>query len=281
MAQLGSTSQSLQENINLLSNDKWIHANTKAVILEFIIFNTQVNLTSIVQMSLEMLPTSVADVNTQILTVVDMNVYGIMWWIQVLMKGLFCLIAAIKVGLGTASILEHGREYFSTFPHQLTLLDDILSGAGTAFLALEFLTLDASSISSSYVELNQTYFWQSLTSFILAGVVFISSVNVLLFLRVFKTFEIPINIFQRVWYETCSTSPMYVAAIMTFAYPGWLLFCAATSYFHTIWKAVQSLNNLLLGGLYWDTTDPAMPYFIMCYLVVFNFVKLFAFSTLR
>ena len=227
-----------------------------------------------------MLPTSVADADVQIMTLLDMKVFGYMWWLHILLTGLFCLIAAVKVGFGTASILEHGREYFSTFPHLLSLLDIILSLSGAALVALEFLSVEMGSesiIKSSYLELTQMYYWQSLTSSILACVVFLSSLNVLLFLRVLEVFEIPINILQRVWYETCSASPMYAFAIMTFAYPGWFLFSAVTGYFHTIWKSIQSLHNLLLGGLYWDTTEPAMPYYIMCFLVFVNFIILFAF----
>ncbi|XP_072020449.1 polycystin-1-like protein 2 [Amphiura filiformis] len=279
-AHLGHISTAIQDNIDILKNAKWIDGNTRIVFLEFIIYNTQVNFTTMVQLVLEMLPTGVSDSNAVIMTTNDLQTYGYMWWVDMSSKGLFCMIAVVKICLATASILEHGREYLRTFPPLLSLLDVILSISGAAFLSLE-LSAEVNKLPSSYLELTQLYNQQLLVSSVLACTAFLASLNALLFLRVLQAFETPINILQKVWSETCSTSPMYAFAILTFAYPGWLLFSAVTKYFHTFWTSIQSLHNLLMGGIYWDIDhNPAMPYYIMVFLVVVNFVILLAFCTI-
>lgn len=281
--QLGMRSHDIQTNINKLHKEDWIDGYTRSVVLEFLIVNTQVNLTTMVQVILEMIPTGVADSTVNVMTISDMGVFGYYWWwwwVVTSMQVSFGLIMLVKLVGGVNSILEHGREYLTSFTHLVSFIDMLLSVASAGFLGLEYMTQRENYFLMSFSDHQQIYWQQTMTSSLLACLAFISSWRVMLFLRVFKVFEARLYILRHVFHETYRATPMFVVAILALAYPGWLLFGGVTEYFHTMWTTIRSLHNLLLGGLYWDAiTEPAMPYYIMCFQVVVHFIVFLAVCT--
>ena len=254
MADLGYTKASALRVIENLKNNSWIDERTRAVLIEFMIFDSSTNLFSAVSYIYEALPLGGASTFKRINT---MSLYGakstgtrsisaVCELVVLLMVFYFIIAEAVKIWKEKCSYFKSAWAYVE--------MAQILSATATVVLSIfrrYHTTKLVSRIHANPFETSSFHYavlWSDLENALMAVLVFILTVKVLKVLKFNEHISSLAASMARCRTKIVSYSAVFMVAFLAFMQISLLVFGSTTKAYSSVSEVFRTQFGMFIGG---------------------------------
>ncbi|XP_019624434.1 PREDICTED: polycystic kidney disease protein 1-like 2 [Branchiostoma belcheri] len=270
------------ELIDELQEKNWIDDNTRAVFIEFIVYNANANLFAVFNLLAEFTNLGRVFPQSEIM-VVRLYPYTTAWGFVLLgCHGLFLLVSLYLAYKEVRRILTLGKEYFKMFWRVVELVLSLLAMAEigvhlyTAYLILGFNTSKKENISGDerYNKYKQAASWEKINTYILGWLVCVACLKMLYLCRFNKTIQRGPKVARKSLAKLLSFLIIFVTFFMAFSLFAYLVLGTKLTKYGSFVRTMQTLFGVMLGDMDYPTLKSAHD--VLGPLMLFGFVTLFA-----
>ncbi|XP_071788105.1 polycystin-1-like isoform X2 [Asterias amurensis] len=261
------------EMFQSLETSQWIDEYTRAVFVEFLLLNVQLNLTSVVRLVSEVLPTGYQE---PVVCVGLVNVGESSYWLGMMYLGCLGLLGvSVYAMIFTEAhcMLRWGRTYYTSMRHLVGFLNFIVALLTVALMGYQLMTTSQGMVSSpsfgAFITVQSMQYYVTTLSGVL---VFTTMIKVLFQLECHQRISLLLYSCETSFQQVLKSVVMFVAMLMTFVFTGWTLYSGHLRDFHSLPRSAVTLFNIFIGGLTVETNQQrTFPVFIMVFLTFFGF----------
>ena len=251
-ANFGYEEETAQTIMELLQSENWVDRQTRAVIVEFTLFNPTINTLAVCSLFFELLQTGQATAYKHIDTISLHNTESILQVFQGLCLIIFTAMVLFKIVETISTLIRQGRRYLCSFWFCLDLghLTSSISLLVSSFIKSYHTTESAQNLQRNiYVPVNfQTVVvWADVENCILATLTFLTTIKILQ-LTYFNMYTRVFSHALRIWMRDLF-SFLFVLSILFFAFllTGILLFGSRIGRYSSFWPAFSFQLEIVLG----------------------------------
>ncbi|XP_025098097.1 polycystic kidney disease 2-like 2 protein [Pomacea canaliculata] len=237
--------QELEEKI-------WLDEQTRAVFVEFSLYNPDSNLFSYLRLSAEFPETGDIYLGREIQTFriyEHLQVIGFYMYICKIIAAIGVIIFTIKIAL---KIKQQKLGFFHDFWQVLDLGIVMICYVTMAFYAIKMMKVNESMAvwrdnPKQYVDFYQTVFWDNMYGYSLAAVVFITTIRLLRILGYNRRLTMIAAVLANSGRDLFGFSLVFAIIFVAYLSAGYLVFASTLSEFRSPWESAFALYQLLLG----------------------------------
>ncbi|XP_019624437.1 PREDICTED: polycystic kidney disease 2-like 1 protein, partial [Branchiostoma belcheri] len=265
LVELSNSSSADMELIDELQEMDWIDDNTRAVFIEFIVYNANANLFAVFNLLAEFTNLGRAFPQGEIM-VVRLYPYTTAWGFVLLgCHGLFLLVSLYLAFVEVRRILSLGTEYFKMFWRVVELVLSLLALAEigvhlyTAYLILGFNTSqkDSNSGDERYNKYKQAASWEKINTYILGWLVCVACLKMLYLCRFNKTIQRGPKVVRRAQGKLLSFLVIFVTVFMAYSQFSYLVLGTKLTKYGSFVRTMQTLFGVMLGDMDYPTVKSA------------------------
>ena len=272
----------LQGNVTLLQLNNWIDRQTRAVIVEFSIFNPNINLVGVAEIIVEFLPTGSILTSSRfdpINLFTNLSLFQIICHITYMFFIIYFSIQEIR------QFLNQGKTYLFKF---WTLVEWSIIGFSWSAFALFFYRINASyevgkffnqTSGFGYFKLQEIAFWNLALNYSLS---FCMALGTLIFLKIFsfnKEISYLASTLSHCLRELISFGFMFLLVWIAFVQLFYLFFQHIIFGFSTIMRAMTTCFQIMLGKFQVQMLLEANPVFGPIFYFFYNSFTIFILLT--
>ncbi|XP_066278697.1 polycystin-2-like protein 2 [Branchiostoma lanceolatum] len=260
MVQLSNSSAADLAMIDGLQKMNWIDDNTRALFIEFIVYNANANLFAVFNLLAEFTNLGKAYPQCEIM-VVRLYPYTTAWGFVLLgCHGVFFLITLYLTFREVRRILTLGREYFKMFWRVVELILSLLALAEigvhlySAYLILGFNTSQNNDGGDQrYNKYKQAASWEKINTYLLGWLVCVACLKLLYLCRFNKNIQRGPKVARKAMAPLVNFMIVFFIFFMAFSMFGYLVLGAKLSTYGTFIRTMQTLFSVMLGNMDYDT----------------------------
>ncbi|CAH1259009.1 PKDREJ [Branchiostoma lanceolatum] len=260
MVQLSNSSAADLAMIDGLQKMNWIDDNTRALFIEFIVYNANANLFAVFNLLAEFTNLGKSYPQCEIM-VVRLYPYTTPWGFVLLgCHGVFFLITLYLTFREVRRILTLGREYFKMFWRVVELVLSMLALAEigvhlyTAYLILGFNTSQKNGDGDQrYNKYKQAASWEKINTYLLGWLVCVACLKLLYLCRFNKNIQRGPKVARKAMAPLVNFMIVFFIFFMAFSMFGYLVLGAKLSTYGTYIRTMQTLFSVMLGDMDYDT----------------------------
>ncbi|XP_078670967.1 uncharacterized protein LOC144911067 isoform X2 [Branchiostoma floridae x Branchiostoma belcheri] len=265
LVELSNSSSADMGLIDELQEMDWIDDNTRAVFIEFIVYNANANLFAVFNLLAEFTNLGRAFPQGEIM-VVRLYPYTTAWGFVLLgCHGLFLLVSLYLAFGEVRRILTLGTEYFKMFWRVVELVLSLLALAEigvhlyTAYLILGFNTSqkDSNSGDERYNKYKQAASWEKINTYILGWLVCVACLKMLYLCRFNKTVQRGPKVVRRAQGKLLSFLIVFVTVFMAYSLFAYLVLGTKLTKYGSFVRTMQTLFGVMLGDMDYPTVKSA------------------------
>jgi len=279
--ELGHTREIAQQTINDLMNYEWLTPETRAVVVEFVIYNSNVNLFAVSSMTFEFLPTGTI-LPTYKMNLIRFDRYIGSFMITVMVSELLTFVYVIWFiykEVKTFKAIGY-KKYFKSFWNVMEFIVLLLLLITIAMFFARFaLTKSTANNFSenpdSFVSFQFATTWDEIYGYLLSFIIFIATVKVLKLLRFNKKMASLGMTMAYIVKPLLSFSVAWGIVFIAFAQMAYLVFARLLQSFSTFIAASNTLFTLMLNKFDYKELEEADAIFAPIIFVSFTFIVTF------
>ncbi|XP_071829952.1 polycystin-2-like protein 1 isoform X3 [Apostichopus japonicus] len=280
---LGKRKQDSLKQILELKENLWIDRGTRAIFVDFTVYNANINLFCIVRLVVEFPPTGGAIPTSTFRTVKLLRYVTAMDYFIMACEGIFVLFILYY---SVEEFLEIKRHKFSYFKSTWNCLDVIIIAVSVVcmfFHVYRTFTVDKMierllSEPDMYADFEYLGRWQSIFTNVTAVAVFLAWIKVFKYISFNKTMTQLSSTLSRCAKDVGGFTIMFLIIFFAYAQLGYLIFGTQIKDFRSIMYCVYTLFRIVLGDFDFHELESANrvlgPIFFITYVFVVFFVLL-------
>ncbi|XP_025098102.1 LOW QUALITY PROTEIN: polycystic kidney disease protein 1-like 2 [Pomacea canaliculata] len=239
------TLQELEEN-------KWLDEQTRAVFVEFSLYNPDSNLFSYLRLLAEFPETGDTFLGIGSTSLPHLRThagYGFYMYICEIIAAAGIIIFTVKIAL---KIKQQKLGFFKDFWQVLDLGTVIICYVTVTFYAIKTMKVNESMAAwrdnpKKYVDFYQTAFWDNMYGYSLAAVVFITTIRLLRILGYNRRLTMIAAVLANSGRDLFGFSLVFAVVFVAYLSAGYIVFASTLSEFCSPWESAHALFQLLLG----------------------------------
>ncbi|XP_078691028.1 polycystin-1-like isoform X3 [Branchiostoma floridae x Branchiostoma belcheri] len=262
-----------------LNSTDWIDRGTRAVFVEFSLYNPNVNLFSVVTLLLELPVTGVGRASHDIKSG-RFVVYGYGVDLLMIMQGLFALFLLYYIVVELCQLKRHGfKPYVKRFQTYYEWTIIIISTSSLAvyihrLLYTTGLWREHLADKTKFISFFHSAYLGQVTAYLNGLVIFLLMIKVARQMRFRRQWSIFGKALRLVAWELAGCFLIFLILILIYAQLGYLLFSNHSPYFTTMWMSITAMVAMFRGQVDLDPCREAHPvlaflFFTSYILVVF------------
>ncbi|XP_035672782.1 uncharacterized protein LOC118413477 isoform X2 [Branchiostoma floridae] len=279
IVELSNSSNADMDIIDELQDVGWIDDNTRAVFIEFIVYNANANLFAVFNLLAEFTNLGRAFPQSEIM-IVRLYPYTTAWGFVLLgCHGVFFLITLYLTYREARRILTLGTEYFKMFWRVVELVLSLLALAEvgvhlyTAYLILGFNNSQNSDNGDQrYNKYKQAASWEKINTYIIGWLVCVACLKLLYLCRFSKNIQRGPKVARKAWAPLSNFMIMFTIFFTAYSLFAHLVFGAKLGMYGTFIRTLETLFSVMLGDMNYDTVKSAND--ILGPLMLLSFVVL-------
>lgn len=279
-ADLGYTSDQAKGIIGDLKSNKWVDDQTRAIFIEFTIYNGYANLFSFVTYLIEMQGIGGSD---SILRIETFRLYqntGPGQTLVILCQFVVVIITIILAYVNAKKIYHMRKEYFKNTWNTIQLIVIFLTLSAVVLVVIRLLDAKRSMDKLEenpflYINFQYTTKWAEINIYVVALVVFLTTLK---FLYLMSFNHHIIVLLRTVVHAKPSLALLATEAFILFASLvsfSYLVFGSTTEGFGSVFLTIQTLLAMLLGKAYFTEMSTTEPFLGPTFFVVFAILMVF------
>ncbi|XP_035695282.1 LOW QUALITY PROTEIN: polycystin-1-like [Branchiostoma floridae] len=260
-----------------LNSSDWIDRGTRAVFVEFSLYNPNVNLFSVVTLLLELPVTGVGRASRDIKSG-RFVVYGYGVDLLMIMQGLFALFLLYYIVVECCQLKRHGfKSYLKRFQtyYEWTIIIISTSSLAVYIHRLMYTTglwREHLADKTKFISFFHSAYLGQVTAYLNGLVIFLLMIKVARQMRFRRQFSIFGKALRLVTWELAGCFLIFFILILTYAQLGYLLFSNHSPYFTNMWMSITAMVAMFRGQVDLDPCREAQPFlaflFFTSYILV-------------
>ncbi|XP_070577710.1 polycystin-1-like protein 2 [Ptychodera flava] len=287
IAELGSSLGEAEAKWQQIWNARWFDRYTRALLLEFPLYNANVNLFSMVTLLVEFPATGAALVFPKISILRLYNYVGHNMVFNLICEFAFVAFIIYYLVHAILQIKKTKIQYFKSFFNWIEMFKIILSVAGIALHLYKniYLKIAQKSLSSAaggsgdFVNLQEIAVWDELFLYVVSAVVFMSFLKFIHILRFNRNISLFGKTLRRASGSLVSFGIMFFVVSMSFSQLFHLVVGSSVSDYRTLITSAETLLSVTLGIFDYHATVKPQPILAPIIFFAFNFVSVFVLMT--
>ncbi|XP_076459205.1 polycystin-2-like isoform X1 [Babylonia areolata] len=277
---LESNKTSSLEIINYLYNNLWIQRGTRAIFIDFTVYNANINLFCVVRLLVEMPATGGAIPSWTFRTVKLIRYVTISDYFVLACEAIFCVFILYYMVEEILEIKKHRLSYFKSFWNVLDVLVIIISIVCIAFNI--FRTLEVGDKLDSLLKDPTTFsdfeslsYWETRFSNAIAIATFMAWIKIFKYISFNKTMTQLSSTLGRCAKDLAGFFIMFIIIFLAFTQLGYLLFGSQVKDFSTFQNAFFTLFRIILGDFNFHQLEEANRVLGPIFFILFVFFVFF------
>ncbi|XP_077979562.1 polycystin-1-like [Glandiceps talaboti] len=283
VATLGNDYDAAIDMASYLRANNWVDQFTRAVFIEFVVFNPSSNLFAVSYLIMEFLPTGGAFPYTKFHIMPLDRYYGTWMYFVMAAEVLYTLCILYFVYREMKLVMKFKKKYFKSFWNLFEVV--CLSLAITA-IVMYFLRLVVSwNVVKKYKEDRNAFtnfqylsYWDELYGYMVSVLLFLCTIKFIKLLRFNRRMLLLSETIRICWYDMFLFLIIFGIMFFCFAHFAFLIFGISLKDFSTIVLTIESLFSTLLGKFEFEDMVMASrylgPIFFFHYVIIVMFVML-------
>ncbi|XP_078664759.1 polycystin-1-like protein 2 [Branchiostoma floridae x Branchiostoma belcheri] len=286
VAELGTNSRESSAIIQNLKDNAWLDDNTRAVLVEFTMYNAYVNLFSVVTLALE-LPVSGGVFPRADIQTVRLYNYTSQYTLYILAcEILYIFMLVFYLYREVKELRQKKCQYFSEFWNWVEVLVALLSLCAVGLFACRMVITDRvtayrRSNPGRFVNYSEAAFWDAVYGYVIAVIVTLVIAKFVKLLRFNRRMSLIGDTIKHAAPKVLGFVVIYIVVIMAFAQALFLVLGNTSESFGTFLSCLETLWNIQLGEFefsdFWDGHWLLGPTLWFCYVVTSNCILVFTF----
>ncbi|XP_019641534.1 PREDICTED: uncharacterized protein LOC109483019 [Branchiostoma belcheri] len=286
VAELGTNSRESSAIIQNLKDNAWLDDNTRAVLVEFTMYNAYVNLFSVVTLALE-LPVSGGVFPRADIQTVRLYNYTSQYTLYILAcEILYIFMLVFYLYREVKELRQKKCQYLSEFWNWVEVLVALLSLCAVGLFACRMVITDRvtayrRSNPGRFVNYSEAAFWDAVYGYVIAVIVTLVIAKFVKLLRFNRRMSLIGDTIKHAAPKVLGFVVIYIVVIMAFAQALFLVLGNTSESFGTFLSCLETLWNIQLGEFefsdFWDGHWLLGPTLWFCYVVTSNCILVFTF----
>ncbi|XP_030835833.1 polycystic kidney disease protein 2 isoform X3 [Strongylocentrotus purpuratus] len=282
-ADLMKTKAESLDIILTLKENLWLDRGTRALFVDFTVYNANINYFCIIRLTVEYPPTGGAIPSYKFRTVKLLRYVTAFDYFILACEGIFCLYIMYYMVEEILEIKRHRWAYFKSSWNCLDVIIIMISVVCVAFSVYRYLTV-ANLIEGLlaepdiYPDFEYMGYWQDLFNNIIAVNVFLAWIKTFKYISFNKTMTQLSSTLSRCAKDVGGFTVMFAIIFMAYAQLGYLVFGTQIKDFSSIGSCIYTLFRIVLGDFNFHELEAANrfmgPIFFLTYVFVVFFVLL-------
>ncbi|XP_040218107.1 polycystic kidney disease 2-like 1 protein [Rana temporaria] len=275
-----TTKQDTIRSLQILKNNLWLDRGTRAVFIDFSVYNANINLFCVLRLVVEFPATGGAISSWQIRTVKLIRYVNKWDFFIIACEIIFCVFIFYYVVEECLELRIHRFKYFTSIWNILDVVVIMLSLVAIAFHI--FRTLEVNRLMGSLLEQPTMYadfeflaFWQTQYNNMNAVNLFFAWIKIFKYISFNKTMTQLSSTLARCAKDILGFAIMFFIVFFAYAQLGYLLFGTQVETFSTFVKCIFTQFRIILGDFDYDAIDNANRILGPIYFVTYVFFVFF------
>ncbi|KAL8603587.1 hypothetical protein ACOMHN_022539 [Nucella lapillus] len=267
--------------IDYLYDYLWIQRGTRAVFIDFTVYNANINLFCVVRLLVEMPATGGAIPSWTFRTVKLIRYVNIGDYFVLACEAIFCLFILYYTVEEVIEIKKHRLSYFKSFWNVLDVLVIVISVVCVVFNV--YRTVEVGSKleklledPKKFADFESLSYWETRFSNAIAIATFLAWIKIFKYISFNKTMTQLSSTLGRCAKDLCGFFVMFIIIFLAFTQLGYLLFGSQVKDFSTFQNAFFTLFRIILGDFNFHQLETANrvlgPIFFMLFVFFVFFV---------
>ena len=289
VAELGYYPAKAAEVVEELALHHWIDRRTRAVSIEFTVYNAQVNLFSIVNRLVEFLPTGGTITFSTVQTLRLYRYLGDMSYV-ILVAELVIVLVVLQLMYSVAKRLyNQGKSFIHSFWNCVDLLQVCFASSSIVlyFIKMKNVTKTMQDLEENplvFVSFHFTLLWSNIDNWMLSFAIFLTTLKLLNILRYNSHIKHLARTFKTIRKSMSSFMAEFILWFLPFVMLGHLAFGSHIRDFQSFISAFQAMTNALLGASYFhDLQDSDFllgSLFFLCFSLFMELIVMNMFASI-
>uniref|UniRef100_UPI00398F7AA6 polycystin-2-like protein 1 n=1 Tax=Pristiophorus japonicus TaxID=55135 RepID=UPI00398F7AA6 len=280
IVELGRNKETSAEKMKRLKSKLWLDSGSRAVIIDFTVYNANVNLFCAIRLLVEFPATGGAIPSSEFLTVKLLRYISNFDYFLAACEVIFCFFICYYIIQGALKLYTFRLSYFKNIWHCLDTLIVLLSSVAIFYnifrtikvgLLLENLLNNLDSYPNFYF----LAFWQNLYNIIIAFTIFIAWIKIFKYISFNMTMTQLSTTLSRCAKGIVGFAIMFFIVFFAYAQLGYLIFGTQVERFHTFGECIFSQFRIILGDFNFDEIEAANQILGPIYFITFVFCLFF------
>ncbi|KAM4704443.1 polycystin-2-like protein 1 [Rhinophrynus dorsalis] len=274
------TKQNSLKELQTLKNNLWLDRGTRAVFVDFSVYNANINLFCVLRLVVEFPATGGAIPSWQIRTVKLIRYVSGWDYFIIVCEIIFCVFIFYYVVEEMLELRIHKLRYFTSIWNILDIVVILLSLVAIAFHI--FRTLEVNRLMGTLLKQPTTYadfeflaFWQTQYNNMNAVNLFFAWIKIFKYISFNKTMTQLSSTLARCAKDILGFAIMFFIVFFAYAQLGYLLFGTQVENFSTFIKCIFTQFRIILGDFDYDAIDNANRILGPIYFVTYVFFVFF------
>ncbi|ESO05743.1 hypothetical protein HELRODRAFT_171411 [Helobdella robusta] len=279
-ADLNTTGDLSEQVIDNLKTNLWVDRGTRAVFIDFTIYNANINLFCVIKLIAEFPPTGGIIPSYDFRTVKLIRYNTAFDFFVFACEIIFCIFILYYIGEEFLEIKKYKWSYLKEFWNVLDIVVICISLCCIAFNIYRFLEvkklLDYMLLNPNvYIDFDYISYWQSVFNSALAIMVFFAWIKIFKYISFNKTMTQLSSTLGACAKDLGGFSIMFFIVFLAFAQLGYLLFGAEVSDFNAYETAIFTLFRIILGDFNFQALQQANSILGPTYFILYVFFVFF------
>ncbi|KAM9323779.1 polycystin-2-like protein 1 [Gastrophryne carolinensis] len=268
------------KSLQILKNNLWLDRGTRAIFIDFSVYNANINLFCVLRLVVEFPATGGAIPSWQIRTVKLIRYVNNWDYFIIACEIIFCVFIFYYVIEEMLELRIHRFKYFTSIWNILDVVVILLSLVAIAFHI--FRTLEVNRLMGTLLENPDTYadfeflaFWQTQYNNMNAVNLFFAWIKIFKYISFNKTMTQLSSTLARCAKDILGFAIMFFIVFFAYAQLGYLLFGTQVENFSTFVKCIFTQFRIILGDFDYDAIDNANRILGPIYFVTYVFFVFF------
>uniref|UniRef100_A0A8C5PXA5 Polycystin 2 like 1, transient receptor potential cation channel n=1 Tax=Leptobrachium leishanense TaxID=445787 RepID=A0A8C5PXA5_9ANUR len=274
------TKQDSLKILQILKNNLWLDRGTRAIFVDFSVYNANINLFCVLRLVVEFPATGGAIPSCQIRTVKLIRYVNGWDYFIIACEIIFCVFIFYYVVEEMLELRIHKFKYFTSIWNILDVVVILLSLVAIAFHI--FRTLEVNKLMGTLLKEPSTYadfeflaFWQTQYNNMNAVNLFFAWIKIFKYISFNKTMTQLSSTLARCAKDILGFAIMFFIVFFAYAQLGYLLFGTQVENFSTFVKCIFTQFRIILGDFDYDAIDNANRILGPIYFVTYVFFVFF------
>ncbi|XP_071961517.1 polycystin-1-like [Antedon mediterranea] len=280
----------VQSRIDKLHSQHWIDKHTRAIFVEFSVYNAEVNLFGVINMLVEFLPTGSLYPTERIDVIHLLRTYHGFAMFVIISEGIFIGFMIFFIVKEINNFRREGKKYFSKFWNWIEFLIISISIAGVVLyfyrhvVSKELVEKFKENGSKEYIKLQYVANWNEVFMYMLGTVVFLGTTKFLKLLRFNRRMALLSTTLRACAKDLFYFGIMFFVVFFAFVSIFYQLFVTILFDFSDVVYTMESLIGTLLGAFDFESISTASgllgPIFFFLYMAFMPFLLINMFLTI-
>ncbi|XP_070548690.1 polycystin-1-like protein 2 isoform X2 [Ptychodera flava] len=278
-AEFGSTIEKAYDMVDYLERTNWLDPRTRAVILEFTVYNAQSDLFSMITLIAEF-PSVGGGVAYRTIQVIRLYPFtGTFPEFLMACDVIFVIFIIFFIVEEIRQIKKEKSKYFKDYWNylELTIIGLSLVGIGmfiykipTRDIAVESLHSDETGGKRAFLNLQSAALYEEIYNYVLAALVFASILKLMKLMRLNRHIALMVGTISAARKDLVNFCIVFAIVFLAFGQMCYMLFSCTLLTYSTLLRTVETLLSTLLGAFDYDEMAQAQP--VLGPIVFFAFI---------